>query len=213
MAKTNKTNNSEIKFNVTFGTRGEDAMPANAAVLLREASKRVDGESVKVTEFMAIEGVRRTSGEGVVLPILALMVADAQVRLGFANDFASVTVNGKKIDTKITAKSIFTRWLGGDTIYRTDSTGALKSEYTLDEGLLLRNTSLNVKKTSPLLTAQGDELTALLKTTAKAIGKQVNLRSTILAKAESLYDGAVGDAKAPAQNKSANEKSNEEKAA
>ncbi len=191
MAKTNKTNNNEIKFNVTFGTQGVTPMPANAAVLLRNAKKRIDGEMVEVTEFMAVEGVKRISGDGILLPLLALMVADAQERNGFAVAFKVVKVGTEEIETKLTAKSTFTRWLAGNVVYKTDSNGTLKSDLTLDDGLLLRHTALNVKKTSPLLTATGDALAALMKTTAKAIAKQANLRTSILAKAESIYNDAV----------------------
>lgn len=202
MAKTNATNNNAIKFNVTFGTYGTDALPANAAVLLRTARKRIDGETVEVTEFMAVEGVKRISGDGILLPLLALMVADAQERNGFAVAFKVVKVGSEEIETKLTAKSTFTRWLAGNVVYKTDSNGTLKSDLTLDDGLLLRHTALNVKKTSPLLTATGDALAALMKTTAKAIAKQANLRTSILAKAENIYNDAVGNkpAEAPAQD-------------
>ena len=194
MAKTNKSNSAnEIKFNVTFGELNVNTMPANAAVLLRNAKKRIDGEMREITEFMAVEGVRRTSGDGIILPLLALMVADAQERNGFATAFKIVVVNGEEIATKLTAKSTFTRWLAGDVVYKTDSEGKLKNALTLDEGLLLRHTNLNVKKTSPLLTADGEALSALLKTTAKAIAKQANLRTAIFAKAESMYNAAVGN--------------------
>ena len=191
MAKTNKINNNEIKFNVTFCTYGATPLPANAAVLLRNAKKRIDGELVEVTEFMAVEGVKRISGDGILLPLLALMVADAQERNGFAVAFKVVKVGAEEIETKLTAKSTFTRWLAGNVVYKTDSNGTLKSDLTLDDGLLLRHTALNVKKTSPLLTATGDALAALMKTTAKAIAKQANLRTSILAKAESIYNDAV----------------------
>lgn len=204
MAKTNKTNNNEIKFNVTFGTQGVTPMPANAAVLLRNAKKRIDGEMVEVTEFMAVEGVKRISGDGILLPLLALMVADAQERNGFAVAFKVVKVGTEEIETKLTAKSTFTRWLAGNVVYKTDSNGNLKNDLTLDDGLALRHTALNVKKTSPLLTATGDALAALMKTTAKAIAKQANLRTSILAKAESIYNDAV--AEAPAKETKATEK-------
>ena len=73
MAKTNKSNSAnEIKFNVTFGELNVNTMPANAAVLLRNAKKRIDGETKEIIEFMAIEGVRRASGDGILLPLLAL---------------------------------------------------------------------------------------------------------------------------------------------
>lgn len=200
MAKTNKSNsaNNNIKFNVTFGELNVNTMPANAAVLLRNAKKRIDGEMQEVTEFMAVEGVRRASGDGIILPLLALMVADAQERNGFATAFKIVVVNGEQIETKITAKSTFTRWLAGNVVYKTDSDGNLKNALTLDEGLLLRHTNLSVKKTSPLLTAQGDALSELLKTTAKAIAKQANIRTAILTKAENMYNAAVGNATEPA---------------
>lgn len=213
MAKTNKSNSAnEIKFNVTFGELNVNTMPANAAVLLRNAKKRIDGEMKEITEFMAIEGVRRTSGDGILLPLLALMVADAQERNGFATAFKIVVVNGEEIETKLTAKSTFTRWLAGNVVYKTDSEGKLKNALTLDDGLLLRHTNLNVKKTSPLLTAEGDALSELLKTTAKAIAKQANLRTSILAKAENMYNTAVGNT--PAQTEAiTTETQTEEKAA
>lgn len=211
MAKTNKTNNNEIKFNVTFGTQGVTPLPANAAVLLRNAKKRIDGETVEVTEFMAVEGVKRISGDGILLPLLALMVADAQERNGFAVAFKVVKVGTEEIETKLTAKSTFTRWLAGNVVYKTDSNGNLKSDLTLDDGLLLRHTALNVKKTSPLLTATGDALAALMKTTAKAIAKQANLRTSILAKAENIYNDAVGNK--PVEAPVSNETIAEEKAA
>lgn len=200
MANANNTNNSAIKFNVTFGTKGTDAMPANAAILLRNCRKRIDGKLVEVTEFMAVTGVRRTKGDSIMLPLLALMVADAKVRNGFATEFGSVTVNGKKIDTKLVAKSTFTRWLSGESVYKTDSDGALSSELTVDDGMLLKHTALNVRKTSPLLTAEGDELTELLKLNAKAIAKQANLRSLIFKKAKSIFNAANGQADTDTQD-------------
>lgn len=200
MANANNTNNSAIKFNVTFGTKGTDAMPANAAILLRNCRKRIDGKLVEVTEFMAVTGVRRTKGDSIMLPLLALMVADAKVRNGFATEFGSVTVNGKKIDTKLVAKSTFTRWLSGESVYKTDSDGALSSELTVDDGMLLKHTALNVRKTSPLLTAEGDELTELLKLNAKAIAKQANLRSLIFKKAKSIFNAADGQADTDTQD-------------
>lgn len=205
MAKANNTNNSAIKFNVTFGTKGTDAIPANAAILLRNCRKCIDGKLVEVTEFMAVTGVRRTKGDSIMLPLLALMVADAKVRNGFATKFGSVTVNGKKIDTKLVAKSTFTRWLSGESVYKTDSDGTFSSELTVDDGMLLKHTALNVRKTSPLLTAEGDELTELLKLNAKAIAKQANLRSLIFKKAKSIFNAADGQADTDTQDAPENE--------
>lgn len=198
--KTNTTANS-IKFNVTFGVLHATAtpLPANAAVLLRKAKRWVNKEQIEVTEFMAVEGVKRTSGDGIILPLLALMVADAQERNGFAVAFKVVKVGSEEIETKLTAKSTFTRWLNGNVVYKTDSQGNLKSDLTLDDELLLKHTALNVKKTSPLLTATGDALAALMKTTAKAIGKQATLRSAIFDRAETLYEAASEQPAKPAK--------------
>jgi hypothetical protein len=202
MAKTNKTNNANnnaIVFNVTFGdymVAGEHTnanMPANAAVLLRNCRKRINGELVDAIEFMAVTGVRRTKADSVMLPLLALMVADGKVRNGFAAEFATVTVNGEKIDTKLTAKSTFTRWLSGSAVYKTDADGVMKNELVVDDGLLLKHTALNVRKTSPLLAAEGEVLTELLKTTAKAIAKQATLRSLILKSAKNIFDATEGN--------------------
>lgn len=197
MAQTKNNTNGNIKFNVTFGTKGTDTMPANAAVLLRNCRKRIEGGMVEVTEFMAVTGVRRTKGDSIMLPLLALMVADAKVRNGFATEFKSVTINGKTIDTKLVAKSTFTRWLSGESVYKTDSEGRLSNELTVDDGMLLKHTALNVRKTSPLLEAEGDELTELLKVTAKAIAKQANLRSLILKTAKTIFNAADGQEQEP----------------
>ena len=62
--------------------------------------------------------------------------------------------------SKLVAKSTFTRWLSGESVYKTDSDGALSSELTVDDGMLLKHTALNVRKTSPLLTAEGEYFSA-----------------------------------------------------
>ena len=132
MANTNNTN--ATKFNVTFGIFGIDAVPANAAVLLNECRKRINGKLESVTEFMAVEGVKSTKNEDLVLPVLAVMLADARKRGGFASDFKVVVVNGENIETKLTAKSAFTKWLKGNVIYKSNSQGELNKALVLDEG-------------------------------------------------------------------------------
>ncbi len=196
MAKTNKTNktNANIVFNVINGIAGVTPMPANAAVLLRETSKRVDGEQIKVTEFLAVTGIRRTTPDAIVLPLLALMVADAQERNGLSQTFKIVAVNGTDYESKLNFASNYTRWLSGNTIYRTDSDGQLRASLTCEEGMILRKTNLCVKKTSPMLTAEGDVLSELLKNAAKAIVRQANLKSNIIERARNAYNAAVGNA-------------------
>lgn len=188
MAK--KINNTESKFNVTFGIVGIDAIPSNAAVLLNECKKRVQGELKSVTEFMAIEGVKSTKQTDLVMPVLAVMLADARKRGGFASDYKVVVVAKQEIVTKLTAKSAFTKWLKGNVIYKSNSEGALNKALALDEGLRLRNTALRVTEKQPIFAASGDVLRVLLFKTAEAITKQATMFKDIIGEAKSLFNAA-----------------------
>lgn len=197
MAKTN--NNSQVsvaaKFNVTFGVMNYDAVPANAAVLLNERRMRIDGELKTVTEFMAVEGVKSTKTTDLVLPVLAIMLADARTRGGFANDFKVCVVGSQKVETKLTAKSAFTKWLKGNVIYKSNSQGELNKALVLDEGLHLRNTALRVTERQPIYAASGDTLRVLLFKTAEAITKQATMFKDIVGQAKSIFNTAYTEAK------------------
>lgn len=195
MANTNNTN--ATKFNVTFGIFGIDAVPANAAVLLNECRKRINGELESVTEFMAVEGVKSTKNEDLVLPVLAVMLADARKRGGFASDFKVVVVNGENIETKLTAKSAFTKWLNGNVIYKSNSQGELNKALVL-EGIHLRNTALRVTEKQPLFSAKGDSQRVLLFQTAKAITKQATMFKDIMGEAKSIFNAAYNVPAKPA---------------
>lgn len=188
MAK--QINKTESKFNVTFGIVGIDAIPSNAAVLLNECKKRVQGELKSVTEFMAIEGVKSTKQTDLVMPVLAVMLADARKRGGFASDYKVVVVAKQEIVTKLTAKSAFTKWLKGNVIYKSNSEGALNKALALDEGLRLRNTALRVTEKQPIFAASGDVLRVLLFKTAEAITKQATMFKDIIGEAKSLFNAA-----------------------
>lgn len=204
MAKTNSNYQSvATKFNVTFGVRGYDAIPANAAVLLNERKMRIDGELKSVTEFMAVEGVKSTKTTDLVLPVLAIMLADARTRGGFASDFKVAVVGSQKVETKLTAKSAFTKWLKGNVIYKSNSQGELNKALVLDEGLYLRNTALRVSDKQPIYTATGDTLRVLLFKTAEAITKQATMFKDIVGQAKSIFNTAY----------TAEEKKSDEKAA
>lgn len=203
MAK--QQNNSQsvaTKFNVTFGVRGYDAIPANAAVLLNERKMRIDGELKSVTEFMAVEGVKSTKTTDLVLPVLAIMLADARTRGGFASDFKVAVVGSQKVETKLTAKSAFTKWLKGNVIYKSNSQGELNKALVLDEGLYLRNTALRVSDKQPIYTATGDTLRVLLFKTAEAITKQATMFKDIVGQAKSIFNAAYTTEK-PAEEKAA----------
>ena len=197
MAKKNNNQATESKFNVVFGIKGVDAIPANAAVLLNECRKRVDGELKTVTEFMAIEGVKSTKTTDLVLPVLAVMLADARKRGGFASDYKLVVVASQEIATKLTAKSAFTKWLKGNVIYKSNSQGELNKALVLDEGLHLRNTALRVTDKQPLYAASGEAQRVLLFKTAEAIVKQSSMFSGIIAEAKSVFNAAYATESKP----------------
>ena len=190
------------KFNVVFGVKGYDNIPANSAVLLNERKMRIDGELKSVTEFMAVEGVKSTKTTDLVLPVLAIMLADARTRGGFASDFKVCVIGSQTVETKLTAKSAFTKWLKGNVIYKSNSQGELNKALVLDEGLYLRNTALRVSEKQPIYSAKGDVLRVLLFKTAEAITKQANMFSDIVGEARSIFTTAYTEAKADKDKKS-----------
>lgn len=188
---TNKTNSNE-KFNVTFGTRGTDAIPANAAVLLIDAKERqLDGTYKPVQKFMAVNGVRSTKPTDIILPLLAVMLADARKRAGFNSAYKIVIVSGKETKSGIIAKSTFTRYLNGTEIFKSDSNGELTRSLTLDDGLKLRGTALAVKEKQAIFNATGNDLRVCMYKTAQAIAEQATMRKDILKAAKAIYEEAT----------------------
>ena len=104
-----KTNNSQSVFSVVFGTVGEDAIPANACVVVRECKHRTADGYKDAVEFMACTGVKSTKPSDIVLPLLSVMLADARKRGGFKSEYRVVVVAKQEIETKLNAKSAFTR--------------------------------------------------------------------------------------------------------
>lgn len=193
MAKTQQnTINSNDKFTVTFGIKGVDKIPANHAVLLNECKVRGENGYVPATEFMAISGVKSTKMTDLILPVLAIMLADTRTRGGFANDYKVVVVGKEKIETKLSAKSAFTKWLKGNVIYKSNSEGALNKALVLDNGLYLRNTALKVSEKQPIYSAKGDALRVLMHKTAEAISAQATMFSDILKEAKQIFETAQG---------------------
>lgn len=189
-AKNAKQANVSMSFNVTFGIVGHDAIPGNAAVLVNERKMRINGELVEATEFMAVEGVKSTKLTDLVMPVLAVMLADARVRGGFVSSYSVVTVGSETKATNITAKSAFTKWLKGNVLYKSNTQGELNKALVLDDGLCLRNTALKVSPRHGLYDAEGAMEKALLFKTAEAITKQAKLFTDIHGKAKSIFDAA-----------------------
>lgn len=195
----NNANSNNSKFNVTFGIYGHDTIPANAAVLLNERKVRIDGELQSAQEFMAIEGVKSTKVEDIILPLLAVMLADARERDGFRNDFSVVILNGAETDSRIRAKSLFTKFLKGNVVYKSNAEGNLNKAIVLDEGLRLSGTCLKPTPKQPIFIAKGNDLRTMMLTTAKAFTKQANMLSGIITKAKAIFDETVKVEEKPAK--------------
>lgn len=195
----NVATNVATKFNVVFGVIGFDRVPANAAVVVNERKMRINGEMQNAVEFMAVEGVKSTKTTDLVVPMLAIMLADARTRGGFANEYKVCVVGSEKIETKLTAKSAFTKWLKGNVIYKSNSAGELNKALVLDEGLHLRNTALRVTDKQPIYTAKGDALRVLLHKTAEAITKQATMFKDIVGEAKSIFNDAYATSSVPAK--------------
>ena len=189
MAKNNATNNN-VKFNVTYGILGTDNVPANAAVLLNERKMRIEGDLVSATEFLAIDGVKSTKAEDIVMPVLAVMLADLREREGFANEFKVVVLNGTETDSRIRAKSYFTKYLKGNVIYKSNSEGNLNKAVILDEGLRLSGTCIKPTAKQPIFTAKGNDLRVIMHQTALAFIKQASMFSGIISKARAIFECA-----------------------
>lgn len=192
---TNKTNNT-VKFNVTFGTRNTDAMPANAAVLFIDAKERQeDGTYRPVQKFMAVQGVKSTKPTDIITPLLAVMLADARVRAGFNNAYKVFIINGKETKSGILAKSTFTRFLRGTEIFKSDSNGELTRSLTLDDGLKLSGTALKVTEKQAIFNAKGNDLRVCMHKTAQAIAEQATMRKDILKAAKAVCEEATATEK------------------
>lgn len=200
MAKAINNNTTETKFNVTFGILGADAVPANSAVLLNPCKVRVEGGGfVSATEFMAIGPVKSTKATDIIKPVLAIMLADARKRGGFACDYKIVIVGKDKIESKLSAKSAFTKWLKGTEIHKSNTAGELTRALVLDNGMTLGKTSLRISEKQPIYTATGDTLRVLMHVTSQAIAEQATMTSSIIKEAKDILATAYAK-DASAQN-------------
>ena len=201
------SNTTSTKFNVTFGILSHDNVPANAAVLLNECKKRINGELQSVTEFLAIEGVKSTKETDLIVPVLAVMLADTRERAGFASEYKVCILDGAETDSKIRAKSLFSKYLRSNVVYKSNSEGALNKALVLDDGLRLSGTSLKVTEKQPIFSAKGNELRVIMHQTAQAVCRQATMRKDIIGKAKAIYTTAYEEATPKAEVKATKKES------
>ena len=204
MAKTNANNQSVngAKFNVSEGVYGIDAIPANAAVLLREVTvwDKSAGKRVPVTLFYAIEGVKSTKPKDIVMPVLAVCVAEAQRIAGFKTKFSIVKIKGIDKKTGIRESSVFTTtWLKSTHIHKSDASGNLGKGLELEGGRTLKKTALSVHPTDEICTTEdNDVLRVLMHKTAEAVCEQATMFKAIIESASRIFKVANEGAKTEA---------------
>ena len=175
-------------FTVVEGEKGTVTLPPYAVVLTRESTRK--GE--KVTRYLAVTGARRQTTAAQVLPLLILLVAEARAVHGYNSAWRYLTINGEQIDTRLMQKSIYGRYLSATQIQLTDANGEIRPGVSITfDGQKLNTTPLKIKKSSPLLTATGAKLTALLKHTAQATAAAATYRKEILANAKAMHAAAT----------------------
>lgn len=163
--------------NITTGILGVNDIPTNAAVLLKTKTNK---DNEQITEFLAVEGVKSPKPIDIVIPLLALYVADMRARNDFREQFGiSYVLNGEPIKSGIAAKSLFTRFLSGNAIYKSDNKGELTKGLTLDDGLTLRNTALKVSVKHAVYMADGQHIAPAMYLHAKAIIAQCTMITNI----------------------------------
>lgn len=193
-----------MTLNFVQGTIGKDTIPANAAVLISE--RKVYNLQTKERElvrlFLAVEGIKSTKTTDIIMPVLALMLAEARVRGGFESKHKTITVNGETIETGIRdSQCRFSSFLKGNVLYKSNSQGELNKALVLNNGLTLNKTCLAIKKSHKLYTEErADVLRALLFEQAKGVQDQADLMQSVTATARAIFDLAYAEpVQAPTQ--------------
>lgn len=195
------TNNSVMTLNFVQGTVGKNAIPANAAVLISE--RKVYNLQTKERElvrlFLAVEGVKSTKTTDLIIPVLALMLAEARQRGGFESRFGTIKVHGEDLKTGLRdSQCRFSAFLKGNVLYKSNSQGELNKALVLDNGLTLNKTVLAVKKSQAIYSEERpDVLRTLLFTQAEGVQEQATLMKSVTETARAIFDIAYAEPVAP----------------
>ena len=166
----------------------EDAIPANAAVLCKSGTMWKEGEKYNIVKFIAIEGARSPKPKDIVMPLLALLVAEAKYNAGYDAEFKIVKYEGRDVDTGIRSRKSFSAWLSATEILKSNNEGECSKALEVLDGIKLSATALNIKKSDKeLLGAKGELLRILMNQRALAICKQVKMRADIIKSAVEIH--------------------------
>lgn len=197
-------NTSALTVNFVSGIIGEKPIPANAAVLISErvVLNRQTKERELVRYFLAVEGVKSTKTTDLIIPVLALMLAEARERGGFESRFGTIKVHGEDFKTGLRdSRCRFASFLKGNVLYKSNSDGELNKALVLDDGLTLDKTVLSVKKSQAIYAEERpDVLRTLLFTQAKGVQEQATLMRSVTETARAIFDIAYAEPVAPVES-------------
>ena len=121
----------------------------NAVVLLLQNVASNGNVTIKVLQFTGCSDTKPTT---IVKHLLKSLLAEFNVAEDFNDRYrmfkTGVTVNGveEEVKTGIQAKRKFSPFLRTSVIYKTDSNGKLTHAVKCDNGVLLSDTALNIRK-------------------------------------------------------------------
>ena len=171
----------------------------NSAILVLDSVSKTGNRTVKVLSF---PNCKDTKPETIIKTVLSGMIAEFKVCAGFDSEFmffetglVSKDSSGKEIReivrTGIKAKHLFTPFLNSGVILKTDSKGKVTHKISCSEGVLLKDTALNIKQEQlvTLFEYNSKQFRSALHHTAKAILKQCEFTKLIVAEQTKIEKG------------------------
>lgn len=178
MSTTINNNVANVEYAITTGNTLTSRIPANCAVLLKPKKDSYD--------FVAF-ACKGTKQEEIINAVLCGLVGEIRNALSFEAEFAYIRDGKEEIETKLKAAKFFVPYLNkSNVIWKTNKDGEINKAIVVDCGTL-KQTALYITDKSPLCTATGKRLKALMYTTCKAIVKQATMYKDIVKSAQGVY--------------------------
>lgn len=160
---------------VKDSTISELTCKPNTIVLAKQTISDRNGEVRSNVRYIEVCTIEKTDSQTIVQSLLKYCIAEFLVSSELENDFK---------ETGIKQRKIFNQFLGGTTIYRTNSEGKIAS--ALVSEVPLRQTALNVKDYHAITLCKKENLKAAIYQHAKAIIAQCQYLSLVVAKVEKM---------------------------
>ena len=169
---------AQLAINVVKDTEIRNLVCAPNSIVLAKQSTTTNAKTGAVTtnvRFIEVCKVEKTDALSIIQSLLRYCIAEFKVCKGLEQDFA---------DTKIKQKKIFSQFLGGKIIYRTNSEGKISN--ALVSEVPLRQTALNVKDYHTITTCKKENRKAAIYQHSKAIEAQCTFLESIVKVADAI---------------------------